>query len=72
MPLARHVSKLREIERLYPFEAALCEHLEDRLDALRIIQAAELHENRPREALKVAGERARAARRTVVSIQFLA
>src|SRR5262249_37443216 len=58
---ARHVLKLGEIERLRPGEAALREHLKPRRDALRVIQATERDEDRPRKALQVAAEDPRAA-----------
>src|SRR5215470_16417898 len=66
---ARHVLKLGDIERLRPCEAALSEH---RLDRLRLIQAAERDEDRPRKALQVTCEDPRAAIRAEVPIQPLA
>jgi len=58
---ARHVLKLGDIERLRPCEAALSEHLKHRLDRLRLIQATERDEDRPRKALQVTCEDPRAA-----------
>src|SRR5262245_42102386 len=69
---ARHVLKLGDIERLRPCEAALGEHLKRRLDTLRVIQATERDEDRPRKALQVSGEDPRAAIGAEVPIQPLA
>src|SRR5262245_17844147 len=69
---ARHVVKLGDIERLRPCEAALSEHLEHRLDPLRVIQATERDEDRPRKALQVTGEDPRPAIWAEVPIQPLA
>src|SRR5262245_48664309 len=66
---ARHVLKLGEIERLRPWEAALSEHLKHRLDALRVFQATERDEDRPRKALQVAAEDPGAAIWAEVPIQ---
>src|SRR5262245_21274719 len=67
-----HVLELRDVERLRPCETALGEHLDHRLDALAVIQAAERHEDRSGEALQVGGEHPGAATRAVVPIQALA
>src|SRR5215467_15135003 len=69
---ARHVLKLGDIERLRPCEAALSEHLKHRLDRLRLIQATERDEDRPRKALQVTCEDPRAAIRAEIPIQPLA
>src|SRR5262249_12532241 len=66
------VLKLGDMERLCPRETALGEHLKHRLDALRVIQAAERNEDHPRKALKIAGEHPRAAIGAEISIQPLA
>ena len=63
-----HVLELREVERLRPFETALGEHLKHRIDALRVIQAAEHDEDHSWEALQVAGEHPGAALRAEVSV----
>ena len=63
-----HVLELREVERLRPFETALREHLKDRIDALRVIQAAERDEDHSWKALQVIGEHPGAALRTEVSV----
>lgn len=54
-------SKLREVERLLPFETAFGEHLKHRFDDIRVIQAAERDEDHSREALQVGGEHPGAA-----------
>ena len=66
--LARHVLELREVERLRPFETALGEHLEHRIDALGVIQAAEHDEDHSWEGLQVAREHPGAALRAEVSV----
>ena len=63
-----HVLELREVQRLRPFETALGEHLKHRIDALRVIQAAEHDEDHSWEALQVAGEHPGAALRAEVSV----
>src|SRR5215831_8194354 len=63
-----HVLELREVERPRPFETALGEHLKHRIDALRVIQAAERDEDHPWEGLQVAGEHPGAALRAEVSV----
>src|SRR5215469_15688700 len=63
-----HVLKLRDVERLRPFEPALGEHLKHRFDALGVIQAAERDEDHSREALQVAGEHPGAAFGAEVSV----
>jgi|SRR6516162_510521 len=63
-----HVLKLREVERLLPFETALGEHLKRRIDALRVIQAADGDEDHSWEALQVAAEHPGAALRAEASI----
>src|SRR5262245_58657559 len=60
VPVSRstgHVLKLREVERLLPFETALGEHLKHRFDGLRVIQAADRYEDRARKTFQVGGER---------------
>ena len=63
-----HVLELREVERLRPFETALGEHLKHRIDALRVIQAAERDEDHSPEPLQVAGVHPGAAIGAEVSV----
>src|SRR5499427_8359735 len=67
-----HVLELWEVERLRPFETALCEHLKHRIDALRVIQAAERDEDHSWEGPQVAGEHPGAALRAEVPVQAFA
>src|SRR5262249_24109414 len=69
---AWHVLKLGDLERFRPCEATVGETLKHRLDALRVIQATERDEDRPRKALQVTGEGPRAAIGAEVPIQPLA
>src|SRR5262245_59608288 len=68
----RHALELREVERLCPFEAALGEHFELRLDQVGPVQAAQHDEDEAGKALQVAGEQASAALRAEVAIESLA
>src|SRR5262249_19084153 len=63
-----HVLELREGERLRPFETALGEHLKHRIDALRIVQAAERDEDHSWKTLQVGSEHPGAALRAEVSV----
>src|SRR5262245_7525084 len=69
--LSSACSQTGQIERLRPCEAALSEHLERRLDALRVVQATQRYEDRPRKALQLTGEDPRAAIGAEVPIQPL-
>ena len=63
-----HVLELREVERLRPFETALGEHLKHRIDARRVIQAAERDEDHSWKTLQVGSEHPGAALRAEVSV----
>jgi len=65
----RHVLELREVERLRPVKTAFGEHFEHRFDALRIIQATDRDEDRPRKALQVVGKHPGAAIGAEVPLQ---
>jgi hypothetical protein len=63
---------LGEVERLLPLKTALGKHFEHRVDAFRIIQAADCYEDRPRKTLQVVGKHPGAAIGAEVPIQPLA
>src|SRR5262249_20283962 len=66
---ARHVGKLRQVERLVPLEAAPDEHFELRRDELRPIETPELNKNQTRETLELARVYARSAVRTKIPLE---
>jgi hypothetical protein len=67
-----HAWKLRDIERLCPFQAALGEHLQLRFNTVRLIQAADCDEDHAGEALQIAAVNPCAADRTEVAVQLFA
>src|SRR5262249_7289669 len=64
-----HAWKLRDVQRLCPFEAALGKHLQLRFDAVRLIQTADRNEDHAWEALQIAAEDSSTAVRTEVPVK---
>jgi hypothetical protein len=62
---------LRDAGRRCPSETALGEHLQPRLDAVRIVQAADRNEGQSGRAVQIAGKNPRAAIRTEIAVQPL-
>src|SRR5262245_23605321 len=67
-----HAGKLWEVERLFPLEPALGEHLQHRRDQFRSVQAAKRHKDSAGKTVQIAAEQASAAVRTEVAIEPLA
>src|SRR5882724_5727421 len=67
--LAGHAVELRNVQRLRPFEATLGEHLQNRLDELRPVEAADRDEHRAGKTLETGGEESRAACRAKVAVE---
>src|SRR5262249_41168394 len=64
-----HAGKLRDVQSLCPFEAALDKHLQLRFDAVRLIQTANRYEDHAREALQIGAEDPSTAVRTEIPVE---
>src|SRR5262249_14685881 len=67
-----HAGKLRDVERFFPRQPTLGEHLHHRRDQFGSIQAAEGHEDRSGKTFQIGGKQASAAVGTEVAIEPLA